>query len=55
MEGFVWIKENINSKYVVEIDADLAHHPKDIMKGIKILSETNADLVIGSKYQKNQL
>ena len=55
MEGFVWIKENINSKYVVEIDADLAHHPKDIMKGIKILSETNADLVIGSKYQKKSI
>ena len=52
---FKWIIKNIKSKYVVEIDSDLSHHPKDISKGIDVLKNTNCDLVIGSKYIKNSI
>ena len=36
-EGFKWIIKNVTSKYVVEIDSDLSHHPKDIMNGVNLL------------------
>lgn len=55
LEGFKWVIKNIKSKYVVEIDSDLSHHPKDIIKGIDVLKNTNCDLVIGSKYIKNSI
>ena len=51
-DGFKWISKNIKTKYVVEIDSDLSHHPKDIMRGINLLKEKKCDLVIGSKYFK---
>ncbi len=54
-EGFKWIIKNIASKYVVEIDSDLSHHPKDIMKGLNLLENTQCDLVIGSKYLKGSI
>tara|TARA_B100001057_G_C22787226_1_gene926098 strand:+ start:804 stop:1550 length:747 start_codon:yes stop_codon:yes gene_type:complete len=54
-EGFKWIIKNVTSKYVVEIDSDLSHHPKDIMKGINLLENTECDLVIGSKYLKDSI
>jgi len=53
LDGFKWINDNIKTKYVVEIDSDLAHHPKDINKGIDLLREGDCDLVIGSKYLSN--
>lgn len=55
LDGFNWIKDNLNTKVIVEIDADLAHHPKDILKGVKVIKDTHSDLVIGSKYQKNSI
>jgi len=54
-EGFKWIIDNVKSNYVVEIDADLSHHPKDITKGINILKTDKFDLVIGSKYLANSV
>lgn len=54
-EGFKWIIKNVTSKYVVEIDSDLSHHPKDIMKGVSLLENTKCDLVIGSKYLKGSI
>ncbi len=53
--GFKWIVKNINSEYIVEIDSDLAHHPKDIFKGIELLRSGDCDLVIGSKYLKKSV
>ena len=45
--GFKWAIEN-NYSYVVQIDADLSHNPKDIPRLIEAI-EIN-DLVIGSRY-----
>ena len=53
--GFEWIVNNVKSKYIVEIDSDLAHHPKDIAKGIELLKRGDCDMVIGSKYHKNSI
>ncbi len=50
LDGFKWISKNIETNYIVEIDSDLAHHPKDIKKGINILNKEDCSLVIGSKY-----
>ena len=54
-EGFKWIIKNVTSKYVVEIDSDLSHHPKDIMNGVNLLENSQCDLVIGSKYLKGSV
>jgi len=47
-EGFKWaIKHNFD--YIIQMDADLSHNPKDILK---FLSEIkNYDLIIGSRYK----
>ena len=50
LDGFKWLNNNVETNYIVEIDSDLAHHPKDIENGIKLLKSSNCDLVIGSKY-----
>jgi len=55
LDGFKWIINNLKTDFVVEIDADLSHHPKDILRGIQILKEDNCDLVIASKYKKDSL
>ena len=45
--GFSWaLKENYH--YIVQMDADLSHDPKDVLKLLKHLK--NYDLVIGSRY-----
>ena len=53
--NFKWINNNVDTNYVVEIDSDLAHHPKDIENGIELLKSSNCDLVIGSKYHKESI
>jgi len=53
--GFEWIINNLNTKFIVEIDSDLSHHPKDIYKGLKLLKEQDLDLVIGSKYLEGSI
>lgn len=55
LDGFKWIVKNLNFKFVVEIDSDLSHHPKDILKGINLLRKNKCDLIIGSKYKKNSI
>ena len=55
LEGFKWLRNNVDTNYIVEIDSDLAHHPKDIENGIELLKSTNCDLVIGSKYHKESI
>ena len=55
LDGFKWMNYNIDTNYIVEIDSDLAHHPKDIENGIELLKSSNCDLVIGSKYHKESI
>ena len=46
-DGFSWaIKKNYH--FIVQMDADLSHDPKDVIRLIKHLK--NYDLVIGSRY-----
>ena len=49
-DGFVWITNNINCKYIVEMDADLAQHPKDLNRGYEKIKKTDSDVLIFSKY-----
>lgn len=53
--GFRWIIKNLNSDYVVEMDADLAQHPKDLLRGYDIISNAKSDVLIFSKYHKKSL
>ncbi len=55
LDGFKWIVNNLNVEFIVEIDSDLSHHPKDILKGINLLKESGCDLVIASKYKKDSI
>ncbi len=45
--GFKWALER-DYDYIVQIDADLSHNPKDVPKMVELLSKY--DLVIGSRY-----
>ena len=45
--GFKWALEN-NYDHIVQMDADMSHHPKEIPAMIDLLKEN--DLVIGSRY-----
>ena len=47
IEGFTWAINN-NFDYVVQMDADLSHNPKDISKLTQKTGEF--DLIIGSRY-----
>lgn len=49
-KGFKWLLNNVDSPYIVEFDADLAHHPKDLPRGLRKIINEKADLLIFSKY-----
>jgi len=53
--GFKWIINNTKSDIIVDLDADLAHDPKEILSAIKVMNETNCDIVISSKYKINSI
>ena len=55
LDGFKWLNNNVETNYIVEIDSDLAHHPKDIENGITLLKSSDCDLVIGSKYHRESV
>ena len=55
LDGFKWIVSYLDADYIIEIDSDLSHHPKDIIKGLKKLKEYNCDLVIASKYKNDSI
>lgn len=50
LEGFAYAIKNKSIKYVFEMDSDLAHDPKEIIRFIKKEQKTKADLIIGSRY-----
>lgn len=42
-----------NAKMILTIDADLQHDPLDLLKLVAHMTETDSDLVIGSRFIKN--
>lgn len=48
--GFREMLKDKRVKYFFEMDADLAHDPKDFSKFLKAAISKNADLIIGSRY-----
>lgn len=52
IEGFQWANSQ-NYDYMIEMDADLSHRPKDLVKLLeKAYSDNSIDLVIGSRWVK---
>jgi glycosyltransferase involved in cell wall biosynthesis len=50
--GFNYVRNHLQYKYCVTIDADEQHHPKDLSHLIEVLIEHNADMVIGNRFMK---
>ena len=48
-EGFFWALEN-QYNYIFEMDADLSHDPKDLVRMHQTLELSNCEVVIGSRY-----
>lgn len=51
--GFREMLKVKNINYFFEMDADLAHDPKDFYKFLKAIKHKNVDLIIGSRYLEN--
>ncbi len=45
-----WLIAHTNHTIFVEIDADGAQHPNELLNGIKLISGSNYDIAIASKY-----
>lgn len=52
IKGFRWALEK-GYDYVIEMDADFSHSPKDLLRLYEACSEDGADLAIGSRYVNN--
>lgn len=52
IKGFRWALEK-GYDYVIEMDADFSHSPKDLPRLYEACSEGGADLAIGSRYVNN--
>ena len=50
LQGLKKSLEYKSIKYVIEMDTDLAHDPKEIERFLSKLKEDNYDLIIGSRY-----
>lgn len=51
IHGFKWAIEK-KYEYIIEMDADFSHDPKDLIKLYNACSKNGADLSIGSRYSK---
>lgn len=51
IHGFKWAIEK-KYEYIIEMDADFSHDPKDLIKLYNACSKDGADLSIGSRYSK---
>ena len=49
--GFKWALEK-GYEYIFEMDADMSHDPKDLVRLYKACAEQGADLSVGSRYTK---
>jgi len=53
LKGISYALENFNSKYIIEMDADLSHDTNEITNNVKFFLSEKADLLISSRYLKN--
>jgi len=51
IHGFKWAIDN-NYEYIIEMDADFSHNPKDLIRLYNACKNEGADLSIGSRYSK---
>ena len=51
IHGFKWAIEK-KYEYIIEMDADFSHDPKDLIKLYNACAKNGADLSIGSRYSK---
>lgn len=51
IHGFKWAIGN-NYEYIIEMDADFSHDPKDLIRLYNACKNEGADLAIGSRYSK---
>ena len=54
IHGFKWALEN-NYEYIIEMDADFSHNPKDLNSLYKTCKTDGADVSIGSRYVNNKV
>ena len=54
IHGFRWAL-NRAYQYIIEMDADFSHNPKDLIKLYNACAKDGADLSIGSRYVNNQV
>jgi dolichol-phosphate mannosyltransferase len=52
IKGFHWSIEH-GYDFIIEMDADFSHPPKDLLRLYEACSEKGADLAIGSRYVNN--
>jgi glycosyltransferase involved in cell wall biosynthesis len=52
--GFTYFIEDMKSDFLVTLDADLQHDPKEIKNITSLLKNKVADVVIGSRYMKTK-
>ncbi len=54
IHGFKWgIKKNYD--YMIEMDADFSHSPKDLIRLYKACKEDGFDVAVGSRYVNNKI
>lgn len=52
--GYKWAIEK-GYKYIIQMDADFSHNPYDLEKFLSLISQEKSDLIIGSRYIKNDI
>lgn len=54
IHGFKWALQR-TYEYIIEMDADFSHNPKDLIHLYRACTEENADVSIGSRYINNKV
>lgn len=54
IHGFKWAL-NKNYKYIIEMDVDFSHNPKDLIRLYNACEKDGADYAIGSRYLNNKI
>ncbi|MCF6279097.1 MAG: polyprenol monophosphomannose synthase [Flavobacteriaceae bacterium] len=54
IHGFKWALAK-KYEYIIEMDADFSHNPKDLIKLYNACAKDGADVSVGSRYKNNQV